>query len=144
MKPKLSKEVPDTLPDHLFCLNANFQRSILSFSFFSFFPLPFLLSDMIRINVQNALVSREKDGEDEEMRRQIEESRRLEIQAGIVRIMKAQKRMEHRLLVLEVINQLRVRFEPTVPQIKRCIDILIEKEYLERVDSKGDSYRYLS
>lgn len=99
---------------------------------------------MIRVNVQNALVSREKDGEDEELRRQIEESRRLEIQAGIVRIMKAQKKMEHRLLVLEVINQLRVRFEPTVPQIKRCIDILIEKEYLERVDSKGDSYRYLS
>jgi cullin 1 len=94
--------------------------------------------------VQNALVNREKDGEDEELRRQIEESRRLEIQAGIVRIMKAQKRMEHRLLVLEVINQLRVRFEPTVPQIKRCIDILIEKEYLERVDSKGDTYQYLS
>lgn len=99
---------------------------------------------MIRVNLQSAMASREKEGEDEDLKRQIEESRRLEIQACIVRIMKAQKNYDHRLLVMEVTNQLRVRFEPTVPQIKRCIDILIEKEYLERTNSKGDSYRYIS
>ena len=41
-------------------------------------------------------------------------------------------------------EQLGSRFEATVSQIKRCIDILIEKDYLERTNDKGDSYTYVS
>eukprot|EP00009_Paramoeba_aestuarina_P002593 CAMPEP_0201512452 /NCGR_PEP_ID=MMETSP0161_2-20130828/4710_1 /ASSEMBLY_ACC=CAM_ASM_000251 /TAXON_ID=180227 /ORGANISM="Neoparamoeba aestuarina, Strain SoJaBio B1-5/56/2" /LENGTH=509 /DNA_ID=CAMNT_0047908315 /DNA_START=837 /DNA_END=2366 /DNA_ORIENTATION=+ len=125
MKPKLSEQVPDTLPDHLFCLNQKFT------------------SDSIRLNI-NIKSTGEKANNNIIVRKQIEESRRLEIQACIVRVMKAKKKLEHRLLVAEVMEQLGSRFEATVSQIKRCIDILIEKDYLERNNDKGDSYNYVS
>ena len=41
-------------------------------------------------------------------------------------------------------SHLQDRFKAEVPKIKRCIDILIEKDYLERSDEKGSLYRYIS
>ncbi|CCD52506.1 hypothetical protein BofuT4_P077990.1 [Botrytis cinerea T4] len=63
----------------------------------------------------------------------------------IVRIMKARKEFPHQQLVTEVISQLAQRFQPNINMMKRRIESLIEREYLERIeDAKVPTYKYLA
>ena len=52
--------------------------------------------------------------------------------------------MKHVALMDEVITQLQGRFRPKVPDIKRCIDMLLEKEYIERLEGQRDVFQYLA
>ncbi|KAL3955491.1 hypothetical protein ACCO45_011054 [Purpureocillium lilacinum] len=95
----------------------------------------------IRVNLNLGGVKETKQ-EEAETNKTIEEDRKLVLQSAIVRIMKARKKMKHTQLVSETINQIRSRFVPKVGDIKKCIEILLDKEYLERLED--DELGYLA
>ena len=51
--------------------------------------------------------------------------------------------MKHQSLIQETVSQLSSRFQPKVADVKKAIDQLIDKDYIERVEGTRDQYSYL-
>jgi len=64
------------------------------------------------------------------------------IDAAVVRIMKARKTLDHRALMGEVMTQL--KFPASSTDIKKRIETLIEREYMERIEGDRSKYKYLA
>uniref|UniRef100_A0A8C3TDM9 Cullin 2 n=1 Tax=Chelydra serpentina TaxID=8475 RepID=A0A8C3TDM9_CHESE len=80
----------------------------------------------------------------EQTRSAVDEDRKMYLQAAIVRIMKARKVLRHNALIQEVISQSRARFNPSISMIKKCIEVLIDKQYIERSQASADEYSYVA
>ncbi|XP_027181813.1 cullin-1-like [Coffea eugenioides] len=74
----------------------------------------------------------------------VDKDRRYAIDASIVRIMKSRKVLGHQQLVLECVQQLGRMFKPDVKAIKKRIEDLITRDYLEREKENPNSYKYLA
>ncbi|KAF2008503.1 Cullin-domain-containing protein [Aaosphaeria arxii CBS 175.79] len=99
----------------------------------------------IKVGVVSSGNKVENDRERRETEKKNDDSRGFCIEAAIVRIMKQRKELPHQQLVLETLSQLVNQFKPEVGMIKKRIESLIEREYLERIDGASiDSYRYLA
>lgn len=75
--------------------------------------------------------------------KRVEEDRSIAIEAATVRIMKARKTLSHQQLVAEVLTQLSF-FSPPPKMIKKRIEALIDREYLERDPENPTIYKYLA
>lgn len=82
--------------------------------------------------------------ETQEAEKDIVEGRSHVIDAAIVRIMKAKKTRTYEQLKTETIEALKRHFLPTVADIKKRIDDLQEKEYIERDPSDKNVFRYVA
>lgn len=97
-----------------------------------------------RVKIQTVLAKGEMEPERKETRNKVDEDRKHEIEAAIVRIMKARKKRPHNLLVAEVTEQLKARFMPSPQVIKKRIEGLIEREYLARTPEDRKVYVYVA
>ncbi|KAK9457370.1 Cullin [Dipodascopsis uninucleata] len=102
-------------------------------------------SQYIRIKIPTvAYVNKtETDTERKDTLDRVDALRRYQADAAIVRIMKARKTLEHNILVAEVTSQLSSRFHPDAALIKKRIDAMLEREYIERSPDNRQVYNYL-
>ena len=99
----------------------------------------------IKMPVVNAVSKVEGDDERRVTEEKNNQTRSHTIDAAVVRIMKQRRELTHTGLVTEVVSQLASRFKPEVAMVKRRIEDLISREYLERLeDREPPAYRYVA
>ncbi|KAK9675872.1 hypothetical protein RND81_11G037400 [Saponaria officinalis] len=101
-------------------------------------------SKFYKVKIGTVVAQKESEPEKQETRQRVEEDRKPQIEAAVVRIMKSRKVLDHNNIIAEVTKQLQSRFLPNPVEIKKRIESLIEREFLERDSSDRKLYRYLA
>jgi len=96
-----------------------------------------------RVNINVPLRSVEKR-ELEATHKSVDDERRYLIEAAIIRIMKTKQKLAHQDLVGQVMGQLSARFNPDNKAIKKCIDDLINRDYVKRCENSNNTYQYVA
>eukprot|EP00405_Crypthecodinium_cohnii_P044611 CAMPEP_0206578284 /NCGR_PEP_ID=MMETSP0325_2-20121206/31870_1 /ASSEMBLY_ACC=CAM_ASM_000347 /TAXON_ID=2866 /ORGANISM="Crypthecodinium cohnii, Strain Seligo" /LENGTH=754 /DNA_ID=CAMNT_0054083891 /DNA_START=10 /DNA_END=2274 /DNA_ORIENTATION=- len=97
-------------------------------------------SDKIRVAI--SLIKEKEKAAPEPEATETPYERKHVVDAAIVRVMKARKKLEHNRLLEEVFKQCAL-FQPQPSQIKSQIESLIEREFLKRDPEKRSIYIYL-
>lgn len=98
-------------------------------------------SRLYRVRI-NAIQLKETAEENRKTNEAVLQDRQYQVDAAIVRIMKTRKTLSHKLLVNELVAQL--RFPVGSADLKKRIESLIDREYLERDAQDAQVYNYLA
>ncbi|KAJ9563547.1 hypothetical protein OSB04_008707 [Centaurea solstitialis] len=96
---------------------------------------------LYRIKV-NAIQLKETVEENTSTTERVFQDRQYQVDAAIVRIMKTRKVLSHTLLITELFQQLKFPIKPS--DLKKRIESLIDREYLERDRNNSQIYNYLA
>eukprot|EP01113_Clastostelium_recurvatum_P018521 TRINITY_DN2182_c0_g1_i3.p1 TRINITY_DN2182_c0_g1~~TRINITY_DN2182_c0_g1_i3.p1 ORF type:complete len:747 (-),score=180.70 TRINITY_DN2182_c0_g1_i3:32-2041(-) len=96
---------------------------------------------LFRIKI-NSVQMKETAEEQTKTQEKVFEDRQYQVDAAIVRIMKMRKTLTHNLLMSEIIGQIKFQAKPA--DLKKRIESLIEREYLERDPNNPQLYTYLA
>ncbi|CAA7396077.1 unnamed protein product [Spirodela intermedia] len=110
----------------------------------AFFVNDAFASKYYKVKIGTVAAQKDSEPEKQETRQRVEEDRKPQIEAAIVRIMKSRRVLDHNNVVAEVTRQLQSRFLPNPVVIKKRIESLIEREFLERDKADRKLYRYLA
>ncbi|KAI5238681.1 Cullin-domain-containing protein [Aureobasidium subglaciale] len=102
---------------------------------------PNFWNDKYRVKINQVQLKETKE-ENKETHERVAADRNFECQAAVVRVMKSRKTIGHSELIAEVIQATRSRGVLDVKDIKKNIDRLIEKDYMER--EEGNMYNYVA
>ncbi|KAJ1423621.1 Winged helix-like DNA-binding domain superfamily [Sesbania bispinosa] len=91
-----------------------------------------------------AIPQTESEIERLEAPQRVEENRKPQIDAAIMRIMKSRKQLDHENMITEVTKLLLSHFLADTKEIKKRIESLIERDFLERDQNDHSLYRYIS
>ena len=94
-----------------------------------------------RIKV-NSIQLKETTEENKATNERVFQDRQYQIDAAIVRIMKTRKTLSHQLLISEIFAQISFPAKPT--DLKKRIESLIDREYVERDRNNQQIYNYLA
>lgn len=106
------------------------------FSFNKDFSAP-----LTRIKI-NAIQLKETQEENASTNERIFQDRQFQVDAAIVRIMKTRKQLSHTLLISELFDQLKFPIKPA--DLKKRIESLIDRDYLERDKNDQSLYKYVA
>ncbi|XP_059648855.1 cullin-3A [Cornus florida] len=110
----------------------------------AFFVNDKFTSKFYKVKIGTVVAQKETEPEKQETRQRVEEDRKPQIEAAIVRIMKSRRVLDHNNIITEVTKQLQSRFLANPGEIKKRIESLIERDFLERDMADRRLYRYLA
>lgn len=96
---------------------------------------------LFRIKI-NQIQMRETQEEQINTQERVYQDRQYQIDAAIVRIMKTRKSLTHNLLISELYDQLKFPLSPA--DLKKRIESLIDRDYLERDKDNPNQYHYVA
>jgi len=124
-------------PDHAFAYNTGYVSKLKRVK------IP-LLSAKTTPGGKKAGTPMSPGGVETDLPDSVLEARKNRVEAALVRIMKARKTLEHNNLLAEVVKQLSSRFNVDPGFIKKRIESLIDREYIERDKDNRRLYHYLA
>ena len=95
-----------------------------------------------KVAVLNSKIQKESDTK--KVQGKVEDDRRYAIEAAIIKVMKARRKIEYANLMTETTRLLQVRFTPEPPQMKVRLESLIERGYIERSEEDKRIFKYVA
>ena len=99
---------------------------------------------MYKIRVPIAHAKENKNLEKADIADKVDEDRRHIVEATIVKILKTRRKIEHNALRAEATKILSQKVTPDPIMIKKRIEQLIEREYMERDNEDRRFYKYIA
>ncbi|GAB1605805.1 cullin-4A-like [Argonauta hians] len=96
---------------------------------------------LFRIKI-NQIQMKETQEENTSTTEGVFQDRQYQVDAAIVRIMKTRKTLSHNLLISELYNQLKFPVKPA--DLKKRIESLIDRDYMERDKDNPNTYHYVA
>ncbi|KAB7508159.1 Cullin-4B [Armadillidium nasatum] len=98
-------------------------------------------NQLFRIKI-NQIQMKETSEEQQQTEERVFQDRQYQIDAAIVRIMKMRKIIPHNLLISELFDQLKFPVKPA--DLKKRIESLIDRDYMERDKDNPNTYNYVA